>query len=98
MDDENTDHSMGHSNIKNDMDLLAGASMTESYSEILNSPTTDTNVGHGIESNTPIVITKRKSIPLSRHQSSQCKFSIVFFFIFEIKWIFKNIIDFFQYS
>lgn len=63
-------------NVKNDTDFLANASMTESYSEILNSPTTDTNVGHGIESSKPIVITKRKHSPLSRRQSSQCKFSI----------------------
>lgn len=75
MDDENSDTV----NIKKDMDFLANASMSESYSEILNSPTTDTNIGHGIESNAPIVITKRKTIPLSRHQSSQCKFSMIFF-------------------
>lgn len=70
MDNENNNSS---SNIKDDIDFMANASMTESYSEILDSPTADSNIGHGVESNTPIKITKRKTTPLSRHQSSQCK-------------------------
>lgn len=69
MDAENNDNLTA----KNDMDFLANASMTESYSEILNSPTTDRNDGPGIESTTPIVIAKRKQNPLSRHHSSQCE-------------------------
>lgn len=70
MDNENNNSS---SNNRDDIDFLANASMTESYSEILDSPTTDSNIGHGVESNTPIKITKRKPTPLSRHQSGQCK-------------------------
>lgn len=68
MEDENIDNVK----TKTDMDLN-NASMTESYSEILNSPTTDGNDGPGIESNTPIVIAKRRSNSLNRHHSSQRK-------------------------
>lgn len=57
---------------KNDH-FLAKASMTESYSEILNSPIAETN-DVPIESNAPIVIAKRRPSSLSKHHSSQCKF------------------------
>lgn len=78
-DDENTDDNL---KTKSDMDVLTNAAMTESYSEILNSPTSDRNDGGpGIESNTPIVIAKRKSNSLSRHHSSQCKEISVRFFL-----------------
>ncbi|XP_031626885.1 BLOC-1-related complex subunit 6 [Contarinia nasturtii] len=57
---------------KND-DFLAKASMTESYSEILNSPTTHTNE-LPIESNASIVIPRRRPSSLNRHHSSQSSF------------------------
>lgn len=56
---------------KNNEEFLAKASMTESYSEILNSPTTETNE-FPVESDAPIVIRRRPS-SLTRHHSSQCK-------------------------
>lgn len=58
--------------MKNNDDFLAKASMSESYSEILNSPTADTN-DLPVESNAPIVIPKRRPSSLSRHQPNQCK-------------------------
>lgn len=69
MDNENNDNLR----TKNDIDFLASASMTESYSEIMNSPSADRNDGSGIESNPPIVIAKRKPNSLSRNHSNQCK-------------------------
>lgn len=59
---------------KND-DFLAKSSMTESYSEILNSPTAETADG-SVESSAPIVISKRRPTSLNRHHSSQCSCSI----------------------
>lgn len=53
---------------KNNDEFLAKASMSESYSEILNSPTTETN-DIPVASNTPIVIPKRRPSSLNRHQS-----------------------------
>lgn len=58
--------------VKNNDEFLAKASMTESYSEILNSPIAETN-DLPIESNAPIVIPKRRPSSLSRHHSNQCK-------------------------
>lgn len=58
---------------KNNDNFLAKASMTESYSEILNSPTMETNE-KSIESSAPIVI-KRRPSSLTRHHSGQCKCS-----------------------
>lgn len=72
-DDDTEDNNL---RIKNTGDFLAKASMTESYSEILNSPTADTN-DLPVESNTPIVIPKRRPSSLSRHQSNQCKFCLM---------------------
>lgn len=59
---------------KNNDNFLAKASMTESYSEILNSPTMETNE-KSIESSAPIVIQKRRPSSLTRHHSGQCKCS-----------------------
>lgn len=50
--------------------FLAEASMTESYSEILNSPTAETSE-FPVEANAPIVIPKRRPTSLSRHHSIQ---------------------------
>lgn len=76
-DVEKDDSSKARSNV----DFLANASMTESYSEILNSPTAGANDGPSVASNTPIVIAKRKpSTSLSRHHSSQSKFFCLYFF------------------
>lgn len=69
VDEEKDDNSK----VKNNNDFLAKASMTESYSEILNSPTMETNE-KPIESSAPIVIQKRRPSSLTRHHSSQCKF------------------------
>lgn len=66
--------------VKNTNDVLAKASMTESYSEILNSPTMETNE-KPIESSAPIVIQKRRPSSLTRHHSSQCKFELMNSFI-----------------
>lgn len=57
---------------KNNEEFLAKASMTESYSEILNSPIAETN-DLPVESNAPIVIPRRRPSSLSRHHSNQCK-------------------------
>lgn len=57
---------------KNNEQFLAKASMTESYSEILNSPTADVS-DLPVESNAPIVIPRRRPSSLSRHHSNQCK-------------------------
>lgn len=57
---------------KKNEDFLAKASMSESYSEILNSPTAPTNE-LPTESNAPIVIPRRRPSSLNRHHSSQCK-------------------------
>lgn len=69
------DDDRGDSNLQTttNNDFLANASMTESYSEILNSPTADTNE-LPVESNTPILIPKRRPSSLNRHQTNQCKF------------------------
>lgn len=75
MDNEKSDRLRAKQNV----DSLANASMTESYSEILHSPTADANGGPSVESNTPIVIAKRKPTPLNRHHSSQSKFYVFFF-------------------
>lgn len=74
IDDASPDNADGDDSLrtKND-DFLAKASMTESYSEILNSPIAETNDGP-IESNAPIFIAKRRPSSLTRHHSSQCKF------------------------
>lgn len=61
---------------KND-DFFVNASMTESYSEILNSPTIETADGP-VESNASIVISKRRPSSLNRHHSNQCKLHIHF--------------------
>lgn len=59
--------------VKNNGDSLAKASMSESYSEILNSPIAETN-DLPVGSNVPIVIPKRRPSSLNRHQSGQCRF------------------------
>lgn len=61
--------------IRRNDNFLAKASMTESYSEILNSPTAETSELPGqVESNAPIVIPKRRPTSLTRHHSSQCMY------------------------
>lgn len=61
---------------KNNDGFLAKASMTESYSEILNSPIAETN-DLPVESNAaPIVIPRRRPSSLNRHHSNQCKWFI----------------------
>lgn len=69
VDEEKDDNSL---KAKNNDEFMAKGSMTESYSEILNSPTMETNE-RPIESNKPIVIQKRRPSSLTRHHSSQCK-------------------------
>lgn len=71
--------------VKNTNDVLAKASMTESYSEILNSPTMETNE-KPIESSAPIVIQKRRPSSLTRHHSSQCKFEYMNSFIHKLQF------------
>lgn len=63
---------------------LTNTMMTESYSEILNSPTTDAYDEPGTYVNTPIVITKRRSNSSSHHESSQCKSFILLKFIYNL--------------
>lgn len=63
---------------KRNENYLAKASMTESYSEILNSPTAESRDGP-VESNAPIVIPKRRPTSLTRHHSSQCNASFSYF-------------------
>lgn len=61
---------------KNNDTVLAKASMTESYSEILNSPTAET-CDPPIESNAPVVIPRRRPTSLNRlHSSQQCEYSL----------------------
>lgn len=72
---------------KNNDDCLAKASMTESYSEILNSPTMETNE-KPIESSAPIVIQKRRPSSLTRHHSGQCKCSHFHCCIFQVNYRF----------
>ena len=58
---------------KNNEGFLAKASMTESYSEILNSPIAETN-DLPVESNAgPIVIPRRRPSSLNRHHPNQCE-------------------------
>lgn len=90
-DDDKDDNSL---RAKNNEEFLAKASMTESYSEILNSPIAETN-DLPVESNAPIVIPKRRPSSLSRHHSNQCKcllyqiiidYHVFIFRIFTIYW------------
>lgn len=68
MENENNDDVSAENN------FMTNTLMTESYSEILNSPTTDTYDASGAQANTTIVITKRKPHSSSHHQSSQSSF------------------------